>query len=395
MRIWILLLLLTLVAGLFIGTLVGFDNGYVLISWDKYSVETSLGLFLLATVMAVAILYVLLRLIQTFLESGGIFSSWRGKRRALRVKRQTIRGIINMSHGRWKQAERMLTLNADDAQVPLVNYLAAARAAFEQDKPEAIDQWLKAAERSTKGAELAVGITQVDILNSRGQKEQALAVLLRLYQSHPKHPHLLKLLSKLYMELEDWQALQQLIPEIRRHTKISADKIQELEDRVNLQTLKRIAYSQSGSDCAAELKKAYNNLSRAGRYKSDIAKRYIELLIKLDAEKTAEQELRSILKNVWHDDLIRLYGKIKGEDGSRQLLFAEQQLSERPNDPVLLWVLGELALRQNNLEKATSYLQTGLSIRNLPELHTSMARVRLAEGNEAQACEHFQLALEN
>ncbi|MFY9178926.1 MAG: heme biosynthesis HemY N-terminal domain-containing protein [Venatoribacter sp.] len=395
MRTWLLLLFLTLIAGLFIGTLIGFDNGYVLISWDKYSVETSVGLFLLGTVIAVAILYVLLRLVQAILESGGSFSSWRSKRRALRVKRQTIRGIISMSHGRWKQAERMLTLNAADAQVPLVNYLAAARAAFEQDKPEAVDQWLKAAVKSTKGAELAVGITQVDILNSRGQKEQALAVLLRLYQSNPKHPHLLKLLSKLYMELEDWQALQRLIPDIRRYTKIPADKVQELEDRVSLQTLERIAHSQGSSNPVAELKTAYNNLGRASRYKADIAKRYIELLIKLNAEQTAEQELRGILKNVWHDDLIHLYGKIEGEDNGRQLLFAEQQLSERPNDPVLLWALGELALRQHDLDKAISYLQTGLSIRNLPELHTSMAKVRIAEGDEVLACEHFQLALES
>ena len=75
------------------------------------------------------------------------------------------------------------------------------------------------------------------------------------------------------------------------------------------------------------------------------------------------------------------------------MLFAEQQLKERPNDPLLLLTLGRLALRVNDLEKAREYLQTGLSIKGLAELHAEMGKVMLAEGDETLACEHFQLAL--
>ena len=47
----------------------------------------------------------------------------------------------------------------------------------------------------------------------------------------------------------------------------------------------------------------------------------------------------------------------------------------------------------NDLEKAREYLQTGLSIKGLAELHAEMGKVMLAEGDETLACEHFQLAL--
>ena len=60
---------------------------------------------------------------------------------------------------------------------------------------------------------------------------------------------------------------------------------------------------------------------------------------------------------------------------------------------MLLLVLGRLALRVNNVEKAREYLQTGLRIKGLPELHAEMGKVMLAEGDETLACEHFQLAL--
>lgn len=98
------------------------------------------------------------------------------------------------------------------------------------------------------------------------------------------------------------------------------------------------------------------------------------------------------LSNVWHDDLICLYGQLRG-DTNHQLLFAEQQLTERPNDPMLLLILGRLALRQHDLEKAREFLQTGLKIKGMPELHAEMGKLLMAEGDESMACEHFQLAL--
>lgn|GEM_PF-5735914 len=82
-----------------------------------------------------------------------------------------------------------------------MNYLAASRAAFEQGKIQAADQWLKEAEQTHKNAGLAVGIMQSEQLISLEQNEQALAILLKLQQQHPKHTYLLKMLAKLCVQL--------------------------------------------------------------------------------------------------------------------------------------------------------------------------------------------------
>ena len=395
MRVWLLFLVLTLGLGLIAGALVSLDAGYVLLSWNLHTLETSLWVFIGLMLVVMLLMYMLLRFSLLLLGSDWRFNEWRRQRRNQRARRQTTRGLLSLAQGQWRRAERLLTLSADDSDTPLINYLAAARAAYEQGKMEAADEWLKAASQSTKGAELAVGLTQAELLNSRGQKEQALAVLLRLRQKHPKHAYLLKLLVKTYLDLQDWVALHELLPLLRKATKIPADKIKELEENVHLQLLERAVrgHGQRPGEGVAELKRLYQDIPRQLRYSLPITRRYIELLIEQHEETLAEHELRNALKYVWHDELISLYGTLKGEDASRQLLFAEQQLQERPNDPQLLLLLGRLALRLNKLDKAQEYLETGLRIKCLPELHAEMGKVLLAEGDESRACEHFQLAL--
>lgn len=395
MRVWLLFLTLTLGIGLVAGTLMSVDSGYVLVSWGNYTLETSLWVYVGLTLLAMLLLYILLRLGLMLLGSDWRFNEWRRQRRNLRAQRQTTRGLLSLAQGQWRRAERLLTVSADDSETPLINYLAAARAAYEQGKMDAADEWLKAASQSTRGAELAVGLTQAELLNSRGQKEQALAVLLNLRKHHPKHAYLLKLLVKTYLDLKDWVALSELLPLLRKSGRMPAERLKELEENVQLQLMERAArgHGQKPGEAVAELKRLYHDFPRQGRYSLPITRRYIELLMEQQQEALAEHELRNALKYVWHDELIQLYGSLHGEDAGRQLLFAEQQLQERPNDPLLLLVLGRLARQQNKLEKAREYLQAGLRLKGLPELHAEMGKVLLAEGQESQACEHFQLAL--
>ena len=382
------LILFVAAAGLLAGAFYYIDAGYVLLSFYNYTLETSLWLFLVLLAGGLIALYWTIRFILIVLQSDGRFNSWRRHRRSVSARHQTTRGLLSLAQGQWRRAERQLSGSAKDADQPMINYLAAARAAYEQGKTEATDEWLKAASKSTKGSELAVGITQVQLLQSRKQHEQALAVLLQLRQKHPRHAYVLKLIVKTYQDLEDWVALNDLLPTLKKATKIPADDLKKLEENVSLQLLDRAKNTQGGN-----LTTTFESIARDTRYTFPVMNRYIDLLLETDQESKAEEALRTGLKYVWHDELIEIYGRLKSTDANKQLLFAEQQVQERPNDPVLLLVLGRLALRVNNVEKAREYLQTGLRIKGLPELHAEMGKVMLAEGDETLACEHFQLAL--
>ena len=389
MRLIVLFLLLVAGIGLLAGAFTYIDAGYVMLSWDTYTVESSLWLFLVLAAVALFGVYIVLRALLVLLGSDRRFNEWRQRRRSQRARRQTTRGLLALAQGQWRRAERNLTSSAKDSDQPLINYLAAARAAYEQNKTEATDEWLKQASQSTKGSDLAVGITQVQLLQSRNQNEQALAVLLNLREKHPRHAYLLKLLVKTLQDLEDWVALNDLLPTLRKATKIPDEELRKLEKNVALQLLDRARHTNGG----ASLGTTFDGLSREVRYTHDVMQSYIDLLLETEQEEKAEEALREGLKHVWHEELVELFGRLKGKDAGKQLLFAEQQLKERPNDPYLLLTLGRLALRVNDLEKAREYLQTGLTIKGLPELHAEMGKVMLAEGDETLACEHFQLAL--
>ncbi len=389
MRLIVLFLLLIAAGAIGVGAFVYIDAGYVMLSWENYTVETSLWMFLVLGAIALLAVYIALRALLVLFGSDRRFNEWRQRRRSLRARRQTTRGLLALAQGQWRRAERNLTSSAKDSDQPLINYLAAARAAYEQDKSEATDEWLKQASLSTKGSDLAVGITQVQLLQSRNQNEQALAVLISLREKHPRHAYLLKLLVKTLQDLEDWVALNELLPTLRKATKIPDEELRKLERNVALQLLDRARHANGGQGLTA----TFDGLGRDVRYTSDVMKSYVDLLLETEQEEKAEEALREGLKHVWHDELVEIFGRLKGKDANKQLLFAEQQLKERPNDPLLLLTLGRLALRVNDLEKAREYLQTGLSIKGLAELHAEMGKVMLAEGDETLACEHFQLAL--
>ena len=178
---------------------------------------------------------------------------------------------------------------------------------------------------------------QAELLVGRGQKEQALAVLLKLRQENPKNALLLKRLTDLYLSLQDWKALHDLIPTIRKFARIPDDKLQELEERNCCKCWSAPVFATGQWLDPGRAAKTYNDSARPLRYSLPIAKRYIELLVELKAEALAEQELRSILNNLWHDDLVCLYGQVQGEDAGRQLLFAENNCPNVPTTPYCCW----------------------------------------------------------
>lgn len=386
-----------LLVGLVFGYLVSIDSGYVLFSWGNYTIETSFWFFniMLATFFICA--YLVLRFVLLLIGSDWRINEWRKQRRSKRGQRQTTRGFLSLAQGQWRTAERQLTQAAVLGDNPLINYLGAARAAYEKGDMDKSDQWLKEASQSTKGAELAVAITQIQLLISRGQTEQALAIVLRLRKQNPKHKHLLKMHIKVLRELEEWVGLKDLLPTVRKLAKlIPQDKLKELEEKVVIQLMQRAAKSQSSAASAGQanlIKEIYDDAPRGVRLSVDVLTCYVELLLSLKQPGKAEQALRTALPSVWHDKLICLYGRIKGDDLQRQLLFAEKQLQERTNDPMLLLALGRIANRMSDKDKAQEYLEAAAKIKALPEVHTELGNLLTQQGKFESACEHFNKAL--
>ena len=144
------------------------------------------------------LLHLSLRVLSRLWHTPERVAEWRRKRRLQRAHRSLTRGLVELAEGRWKVAERHLTKHAEQSETPLINYLAAARAAQLQDEHARRDDYLHLAHESMPSADVAVGLTQAELQLAHQQYEQALATLMHVRSLSPKHNYVLKLLKKLY-----------------------------------------------------------------------------------------------------------------------------------------------------------------------------------------------------
>lgn len=397
MKKLVILIAAFLLVGLGLGYLVSLDSGYVFFSWGKYTLETSFWFFTILLVAFFISAYLIVRVTLLLIGSDWRINEWRNQQKLRRGKRQATRGLLSLAEGQWHTAERQLTQAASLGDNQLLNYLGAARAAYEKGDMDKSDHWLKEAEKSTKGSDLVVAIAQIQLLISRGQTEQALAVVLRLRKKSPKNKYLLKMHVKILQELEDWIDLKELLPSVRKLSKlIPQRKLIELEEKVVIQLMQRASkgYSSAVSVGPADaVNDIYNEAPKSVRNSLDVLRCYVSLLIELNQPTKAEQVLRSVLPTVWHDDLISLYGKLEAADAQRQLLFAEKQLQERTNDPVLLLTLGRISKRTGDLKKSQEYFEAAAKIKALPEVHAELAALLSQQGQFEGACEHYKKTL--
>ena len=76
---------------------------------------------------------------------------------------------------------------------------------------------------------------------AREQYEQALATLVRARRNAGRHPYVLDLLCKAYRGLGDWQALSDLLPELRKYKVMPEDELAGLESEVQVRLLQASA----------------------------------------------------------------------------------------------------------------------------------------------------------
>ncbi len=387
MKRLVVILVIALILGGLLGSLMVKDPGYVLLAYNNWSMETSLWLFL---VLLLAI-YFLLRLIVfsigKLVRGQHRLGEWNRHRKSNFARKQMISGLLLMSEGKWQAAQRQLLKEVDHSETPLINYLAAARAADEQGLLDQRDDLLGKAHESTAGSRLAVGLTQAELQLHKQQWEQALATLLSLREEVPDHPQVLKYLQQCYVVLNDWQALSDLLPILRKNKVISPSELQGLEQKVFLNSVR---------DQKKPIQQLWRKLPKEFRTDEGFVKQVAETLMNEGSNKEfVETVLREFLSKQWSEELVRLYGKLNGADSERQMVTAEKWLKERPNSAALLLTLGRLAMRLQSWAKAREYYEASLRIARSKEAYGELGRLCLALGDSERGAKYLSKACES
>ena len=373
------------------------DSGYVLIAYDQMTFESSLWGMLLLVVIGFGLIWLAVIVVRLLLGVLGFIYPLSSKARKAKARKLFDRGLAEFTKGHWKKAERYFGHAAKSGDSPLINFLAAAKSAHEAGNYESSANWLRQADSSAPGAEMAIGITQAQLQLSSNHLEQALATLTHLHKKYPRHGFILKMLKQVYMRLNDWRSLEKLLPKLRKHKVIKDSEYQQLEQQA-FQALFAQAYDYgrnrgSSDERIKPAETIWAGLSKGQRRDPAILYRFCDCLVRLGAQAKAELLMRENLSHCYSESLIRLYGKIPGQDLKKQLLFAESLLSKRTNDPELLLSLGRLALRNELWGKAREYLEASLNLHKSVDVYNELGHLLARLDEFETSSRYFQEGL--
>jgi HemY protein len=367
-----------------------FEPGYVLFQYQGWSLETSVIVFLLAFVLLVVAGYIGLRSLVLLKQTPGKLSSWQSAKRLSRANKTLTRGLITLEEGRWAEAERLLMRYAGHSETPLLHYLAAARAAQKQNAAERRDNYLRLAHDTTDGADIAVGVVQAELQLAADQKEQALATLQHLREVSPKHPYVLQLLQKLYSDMNEWQGVQDVLPDLRKGHVLASSDVKSLSTEATVGQLEAAIAKQDWERVSDIWLKAPTKI----RHSEAMLNAYVVGLNQQGRGKEAGPLIEAYMNNDWSDQLVYQYGLIRLDDLTAQLARAEKWMKQHPDNPWLLLTVGRL-LKANKLwVKAEDTLRDSIVHGPRGETYQELAEVLALEGdNDLQVTEAYQKGL--
>lgn len=377
--------------GMILSAAVGFalfaqqDTGFVVIGRGAWTLEMSLTVFLVVSICGFGLLYFVMRAATAIWRLPERWHSSRQTRMRGRAQIALQQGLNALLQGFWQEAERQLLRTYPQ----YLHYLSAAYAAqHRQDRPQRDIYLDRAFESVPNDYRISVLLAQVDFQMADGQTNVALASLIQLREQIPKSPRVLQLLIQAYQTLENWQAIWQLLPELRKRHVISNSAFQILENRCAQGLLQ-----QASNQSAAALTTAWEKLPKSLRLQSTVARTGAEQFIQQGLFEQAEQLLNESLKQQWDGHLVLLYADLGVSNAAQQLNRAENWLKRREKEPYLLLALGRLSMRNRLWGKAQQYLEASLISKPLPITYLSFGDLMTQLGETNQAADYYRKGL--
>ena len=356
--------------------------GYVLLTYDHFRYESTLWVFV-GLLFALWLIFVLIRRsLGLMLFSTSFINPWSRRFRERRLAKFSLHGQRELAEGRWDRALNHLRVAANYDPRPLVHYLGAAYAANEMHQYEQSEALLSSALKREPDAVLAVGLTRAKLQMDRGDTIGARKTLDDLHLQFPRQPQVLLLLQQLYVQLQEWSALCQLLPELHKQRLLPTARQQALEQLAWSAELDCLVRSPNEPEQALRrIQQLWRDMPSALHSDPVVLRTYATSLHSLGADEQARQVLQEALRRRYEPALVELFGCLKGTDVMQQYSQAEEWLNTHPDDPVLLLALGRLSLQVGRLDKARQYFEQSLRLVRRPETCTELACLLARQGD--------------
>jgi len=393
-----LLFILVIAAAIYAGYFINQQGtGYVLIQYQDFSIESSVLVFSGFLVILFIIIYFSLRSILHLIKIPDFINRRYTIYQNNKSSAGLISGLLEFTEGHFKKAETILVKQASNNQNSFLNYLLAARAAQLLHADNRRDQHLKQAYDVNPDAEISIGLTQAELQLSHQQNEMALATLNQLITTHPKHEFVLRLLSRAYLQLEDWTHLCPLLTELRQSKTLPEDVLIKSEKIAHKGYLTQTGQQKDIS----KLETIWTGMPKYLKKDHEFIALYATQLIDNEQYAQAELLLREKLNKQWDDKLIELYAGfvelVQTDNNERYFNVlrenCEKWLKSNPHNATLLLATGKICTVLNLWGKARTYFDSSISSQPLAEtyLQTALLLEQTNENEEAQ--KYYQLGL--
>ena len=359
------------------------DNGYVLINFRGYAIEMSVPVLLFLLLLAYLGVRFLVQMWRAPRKLGELAAQHRMRKSGERI----VRGYIEMGEGNFARGERLLTKGVRNSETPLLNYLAAARAAQAQGDKARRDTWLKMAYEQEPRAAATVLLTQAELQLANEEFEAARASLDQVLQLTPRNPEAMRLKAEMCLAREDWQPLQELLRKLAKTGHVSSELLDNWYQRVWPKLL------IAAGDDTAVVQQLWKELPRHLRNTPPLIAARADALLRQGQAREAESVLRKALSTDWDEQLVNLYGRLDTADAAATLKRVEKWLRQRPEDPALLLAAGRHCVRNELWGKARSYFESSLGLRPSPEVWHELGQLLTQMGEEQAASEAYQKGL--
>ena len=383
--------LLVIVVALTLSLTLGFpqDPGYLLIAFGNSAFETSI----FALLVAACVVFAVLRLVWTIVSG---LNPWRlvsagqrlRARRKANAKRSTIQGLLSLVRGDSAASAKLLEKGASEPDASSINYIALAYVANQKGEVDTALEWLSKGESAYPDAKSTIESVRAEILLQANRFEECVAVLQNLRSNSPADINLLRLLYKVYAQLEDWDALERLLPALVKQKVMAVEALSSLADAVLLGQLRNAATN------ASELQQLWKKAKASQCETPELVTEYSKLLLHAGEAEGARRALEKALKKRWDSETVLCYGKLDSGLALKQLLTAEHWQRSRPSDAALLLTLARLALRSELWGKAREYYEATLAMQADAEAFVEYAGLMRGLGFDAEADAATRSALE-
>ena len=377
--LWTLFLLLLI--GLGVNFLLE-DNGYVLVQFLEYSLETSLTIFGLILVAV----YLLIRLIALVWNSPSILKQRLAAKKIEKSNQRILDGLKLIGTGEFAKAEKKIKFAVNDVDSSVLSYLMAAEASHKDGNTESSKDWLERTKRQFPEIETYINLYAAKLMIESKNYDAALQSINTTLKDEPSNPIALKLLSQVCYETSDWKSLTHKAKTVLGQTGSNL-KLEQCFSEAFIHQAKALAGD------GQELKNLWNKLPSAIENMPSILAVRLESIMAHGQHDSAEKELRKVIPKTWNHRLIKLYAKLDTPDLATLSKRIDRWLVDRPRDANLWLAASQLAKRDELWTQAKQFLERSIENKETSLAYNELGLILLELGQEDEAIKVFNKAL--